>query len=157
MGSSPDSFVRSRRRSQTPSAKTPTAKTRSAHASKTSSGSPHRRWSSRQLHRLGVIGSHAWAGTTVFGLALAWTAWGIASGFPSYWPVILQSVTSIVTVVMLFAIQHMQNRDQVVIQRKLDEILRSIPQADNQLIAFEEAPDEHIETLTEINKQDRLT
>ncbi len=122
-----------------------------------SPNSPHKRWSSRQLHRVGVLGTHAWAGSTVFAVALGWVAWGVASGFPSYWPVILQSVTSIVTVVMLFAIQHMQNRDQIVIQRKLDEILRSIPQADNQLIAFEEAPDEHLETLTELNRQDRLT
>ncbi len=104
-----------------------------------------------------MLGTHAWAGTTVLSLALAWVAWGVASAFPSYWPVVLESVTSIVTVVMLFAIQHMQHRDQTVIQRKLDEILRAIPQADNQLIAFEEAPDEHIDTLTELNRQDRLT
>ena len=90
-------------------------------------------------------------------LALSWVAGGVASAFPSYWPVVLESVTSIVTVVMLFAIQHMQHRDQTVIQRKLDKILRAIPQADNQLIAFEEAPDEHIDTLTEPNRQDRLT
>jgi low affinity Fe/Cu permease len=116
----------------------------------------HQRWSSRQLHRLGAVASHAWSACVVLGVALVWVAWGIASGFPSYWPVILESITSIVTVVMLFAIQHMQARDQRVVQRKLDEILRSIPQADNQLIASEEAPDEHLDALTELNREDRL-
>jgi low affinity Fe/Cu permease len=93
----------------------------------------------------------------VLGVALGWVAWWAVSGFPGYWPVILESLTSIVTVVMLFAIQHLQARDQMVIQRKLDEILRSIPQADNQLIALEEAPDEHLEALTALNRQDRLS
>jgi len=68
----------------------------------------------------------------------------------------LESVTAIITVVMVFAIQHLQARDQTVIQRKLDEILRSIPRADNQVIALEEAPDEHLEALTKQNRQDRL-
>ena len=121
-----------------------------------SSGRRHRRWSSRQLHHLGVIASHAWAGCAVLAVALGWVAWGAATGFPSYWPVILESTTSIVTVVMLFAIQHLQARDQTVVQRKLDEILRSLPQADNQLIAVEEAPDEHLDALTEQNRRDRL-
>jgi low affinity Fe/Cu permease len=119
-------------------------------------GRPHRRWTSRQLHRLGQIVSHAWAGWVALGIALCWVAFGVVAGFPSYWPVILESVTSGITVVMLFAIQHLQARDRTVVQRKLDEILRSIPQADNQLIAVEEAPDEQLDALTELNRQDRL-
>jgi low affinity Fe/Cu permease len=93
----------------------------------------------------------------VLALSLGRVVWGAAAGFPSSWPVILESTTSIVTVAMLFAIQHLQSRDQLVTQRKLDEILRSIPQADNQLIAVEEAPDEHLETLTELNRHDRIS
>lgn len=108
------------------------------------------------MHRFGVVASHAWAGAFVLGGALGWVAWGVWSGFPSYWSVALESVTAIITVVMVFAIQHLQARDQTVIQRKLDEILRSIPRADNQVIALEEAPDEHLEALTKQNRQDRL-
>jgi low affinity Fe/Cu permease len=117
---------------------------------------PDRRWNSRQLHRLGGLASHAWAGVIVSLAALGWVVYGALTGFPSYWPVILQSVTAVVTVVMLFAIQHLQARDQTVMQRKLDEILRSLPNADNRVIAVEEAPDEELEALTELNRQDRL-
>ena len=105
----------------------------------------NRRWSSRQLHLLGAVASHAWAGGVIVVLALGWVAYGIASGFPQYWQAILESVTSIVTVTMVFAIQHREARDQIVTQRKLDELLRSIPQADNRLIAVEEAPDQELE------------
>lgn len=115
----------------------------------------HRRWSSRQLHRLTGIASHAWAGLLVLTVSLGWVGYGVAAGFPSYWPVILQSIASIVTVVMLFAIQHLQARDQTVIHRKLDELLRATPHADNRIIAVEEAPDGDIEALTELNRQDR--
>jgi low affinity Fe/Cu permease len=41
---------------------------------------------------------------------------------------------------MLFVIQHLQARDRTVMQRKLDEILRSLPNADNRVIAVGEAP-----------------
>jgi low affinity Fe/Cu permease len=119
-------------------------------------GHPHRRWSSRQLHRLGGLASHAWAGVIVALVAAAWVLDGALTAFPSYWLAILQSVTAVVTVVMLFVIQHLQARDRTVMQRKLDEILRSLPNADNRVIAVEEAPDAELETLTELNRQDRL-
>jgi low affinity Fe/Cu permease len=117
---------------------------------------PHRRWSSWQLHRLGGLASHAWAGVVVAIVALGWVSYGAATDFPSYWETVLESVTSIITVVLLFAIQHSQAREQTVIQRKLDELLRSLPKADNQLIALEEAPDEEIEALVRMNRKDRL-
>ena len=114
-----------------------------------------RRWSSRQLHRLGALASHAWAGVVVMVLALGWVAYGASIGFPSYWQAILQSVAAVVTVVMLFAIQHLQSRDQTATQRKLDEVLRALPNADRHLIAVEESSDEELEVLTEVNRQDR--
>ena len=100
-------------------------------------GRPHERRGRRQLHRLGGLASHAWAGVIVALVALAWVLDGALTGFPSYWPAILQSVTAVVTVVMLFVIQHLQARDRTVMQRKLDEILRSLPNADNRVIAVE--------------------
>src|ERR1700733_4361643 len=68
-------------------------------------GGAHRQWSSRQLHRLGAATSHAWAGVVAAAGALGWVIYGAVAGFPSYWQGILESITSIVTVVMLFAIQ----------------------------------------------------
>lgn len=45
---------------------------------------------------------------------------------------------------MVFVIQHTQSRQQLVTQRKLDEILRSLQHADNAVIALEEASDDQV-------------
>ena len=114
-----------------------------------------RRWSSRQLHRVGLAVSHSWAGTAVFLAALVWVAVGLAIGFTSAWQAGLTCTTSIVTVVMLFAMQHLQSRDQAASQRKLDEILRSLPGTDNRLISIEDRSDEELEVLAAMNREDR--
>ena len=116
---------------------------------------PNRRYASRQLHRLGTVASHAWAGMAVAVVAVVWVVLGAVLGFPRWWFDGLEASTSVVTVVVLFALQHMSARDQTAIQRKLDEILRALPQADNQLIALEEAPDEALEALTEADLAER--
>lgn len=118
---------------------------------------PDRRWSSRQLHRLGDATSHAWAGALVLIISVAWVVVGSLTGFSPAWQSILTCSTAIVTVVMVFAIQHLQRRDQAAVQRKLDEILRALPAADNRLIAVEEAPDHELEALAELNRADRET
>jgi low affinity Fe/Cu permease len=110
-----------------------------------------RRWSSRQLHRLGEITAHAWAGVTVTVLAVGWVAYGAVAGFTAQWQAILSSTAAIVTVVMVFAIQHSQVREQAALQRKLDELLRALPGADNRLISVEAAPDGELQALAELN------
>jgi len=114
-----------------------------------------RRWSSRMLHRLGEITAHAWAGVGVTLVVLGWVADGLLTGFTQRWQAVLSSTTAVVTVVMVFAIQHSQTREQAAVQRKLDELLRALPQADNRLISVEAAPDDELEALAELNLADR--
>jgi low affinity Fe/Cu permease len=45
---------------------------------------------------------------------------------------------------MVFVIQHTQARHQAATQRKLDEILRALPEAGNSLPALEHASDEEL-------------
>lgn len=114
-----------------------------------------RRWSSRQLHWVGLAVSHSWAGVVAFSAALVWVVVGIAFGFTTGWQSGLTCTTAVITVVMLFAMQHLQSREQAATQRKLDEILRSLPDTDNRLIAIEDRSDEELEALAEMNRQDR--
>ncbi len=88
---------------------------------------------------------------TVACLLAGWTVVGIVTGFPSWWQIVLYSTTSAVTVVMVFAIQHTQHREQLVTQRKLDELLRSQPEADDRVIAAESATDSELDALIEDN------
>ena len=110
---------------------------------------------SRLLHRVGEASSHAAAGISAAAAVLAWTVVGIMVGFSLWWQTVLYSVSSSVTLVMVFAIQHTQSRQQSATQRKLDELLRAQPAADNSLIAVEEAPDEELEALATLNLADR--
>jgi low affinity Fe/Cu permease len=89
---------------------------------------------------------------TVACLLGAWFVVGVVTGFPSWWQVALYSTTSAVTVVMVFAIQHTQRREQLVIQRKLDELVRAQPQADDRMIAAEAATDAELDELMEVNE-----
>lgn len=114
-----------------------------------------RRWSSRQLHRLGALAAHAWAGGAVALASIAYVGVGIAVGFPQWWIDALEVGTSTVTVVLLFALTHLQARDQTAVQRKLDEILRALPEADTTLVAIEEASDETLRALTALDRVDR--
>ena len=75
---------------------------------------PHHTRSSHLLHQLGNWSTRAAAGVTVSCLLGVWAVIGVVTGFPSWWQVALYSTTSAVTVVMVFAIQHTQRREQLV-------------------------------------------
>ena len=97
-----------------------------------------------------------WLRLTVAAFLLStWVVVGLVTGFPSWWQVILYSVTASVTFVMVFVIQHTQGRQIAATQRKLDELIRTTTRADDALIAVEEAPDEELQALTDLNLEDR--
>ena len=107
-----------------------------------------RHWSSRLLHRVGEIVAHAGSGIVAALLVAGWLVLGLVKHFPVWWQTALYSVTGSVTFVMVFVIQHTQQRQTAATQRKLDELLRSSEPADSTLIAVEEASDADLEALT---------
>ena len=56
---------------------------------------------------------------------------------------------------MVFVIQHTQARHQAATQRKLDEILRALPEADNTLLALEHASDDELRATRQQHRQIR--
>ena len=118
-------------------------------------GGRDKRWSSRVLHGIGKVSEHAAAGLIAAGALVTWVAVGIATAFPAWWDNILFVTSSSVTVVMVFALQHTQARQQAVTQRKLDELLRAQPTADDRLIALEGASDDELGALTDLSQANR--
>lgn len=114
-----------------------------------------RHWASRALQRAGGIAAHSGAGIVATVLVVLWAVVGFIFVFPLWWQTVLYSVTGSVTFVMVFVIQHAQERQTAGTQRKLDELIRSSRHADNSLIAVEEAPDEHLQALAHLNLADR--
>ena len=72
---------------------------------------------------------------------------GAVLRFPSGWIAAFEVGTSFVTVMMVLVIQHTQGREQTATQRKLDELLRALPEAESRLMMLEEAPDEMMRSV----------
>ena len=85
----------------------------------------------------------------ISGLMIGLVIMGAVVGFPSDWVAAFEVTVSAITLVVVFAIQHTQGREQAATQRKLDELLRALPGADQSLMMLEEAPGEVILNVEE--------
>jgi low affinity Fe/Cu permease len=77
----------------------------------------------------------------------AWVIVSIVTGFPARWETIFQTVVAALTLTMVFVIQHTQARHQRATQRKLDEILLTMPGTDNALVTLEHASDDELHAV----------
>lgn len=76
--------------------------------------------------------------------------WGITGPLFRYsdtWQLVANTVTSIITFLMVFLIQQSQNKDSQAIQLKLNEIVAALKGASNRLINIEDLTDEELKTL----------
>lgn len=76
-------------------------------------------------------------------------AWGISGPifkFSDTWQLVINTSTTIITFLMVFIIQHSQNRDQVALQLKLDELIAA-SHASNKLISIENLDDDELELM----------
>lgn len=109
---------------------------------------------SRFLYRLEHYSSLPGVALAIVFILVGLVATGAALGFPSGWVAGFEVGTSAVTLMMVFAIQHTQGREQLATQRKLDELLRALPGAAEELMMLEEAPRE---TMLDIEEGQRVT
>ncbi len=82
-------------------------------------------------------------------LVLAWAVSGPIFDYSDTWQLTINTVTTIVTFVMVFLIQATQNRDAEAIQIKLDELLRAQVGAHNALLDLEELEEDELLRLRE--------
>lgn len=82
--------------------------------------------------------------------ALSLTIWGALGPLYHYsdtWQLVANTATSLITFLMVFIIQNSQNRDTKAIHLKLDEVIRSINSAQNEMIDIEKLSDKEMEEL----------
>jgi low affinity Fe/Cu permease len=108
---------------------------------------------SRLLYRIDHHSSRPSASIVVIGLLACLLVVGAVLGFPSGWVTASEVGMSSVTLVMVFAIQHTQGREQAASQRKLDELLRALPGAQERLMMLEEAPDAVLRHVVEDQRE----
>lgn len=83
-----------------------------------------------------------------FLLVAIWIFGGFFIGFEnSSYQLIINTVTTIITFLMVFLIQASQNRDTLAIHVKLDELIRAIPQACDDMRQIEALPVNELNAL----------
>jgi low affinity Fe/Cu permease len=88
-----------------------------------------------------------WAFAGAVTLIVGWAILGPVFGFSDTWQLVINTGTTIITFLMVFLVQNTQNRDAKAIQLKLDELLRGVEGARNDLVALEGLSDEELERL----------
>lgn len=89
-----------------------------------------------------------WATAFAFVLVIAWVLGGLLFfGFSDFYQIIINTVTTIITFLMVFLIQHTQNHDTKALHIKIDSLIFSIKKADNSLINIEALDEEQLAAL----------
>jgi low affinity Fe/Cu permease len=94
----------------------------------------------------GWLGSK-WAFMGAISIIAAWAVTGPVFHFSNTWQLIINTGTTIVTFLMVFLIQNTQNRDARAINLKLNELIRAIDAAGDQMMDIEKLSDEELDIL----------
>lgn len=93
-----------------------------------------------------LLGSSIAFSCAIF-FVIIWALTGPYYQFSNSWQLVVNTTTTIITFWMVFLIQNTQNRDTIALQLKLDEIIRSIQGAHNELLNIEELNDEELKII----------
>jgi low affinity Fe/Cu permease len=115
---------------------------------------------SRQTRDFGqfAAATASWAGSTLaFIVALMivaiWAATGPLFNFSDTWQLVINTGTSIITLLMVFLIQNTQNRDTKAIQIKLAELILALEKANDRIAAVEDVGPEELQEIHDDLKQ----
>jgi low affinity Fe/Cu permease len=78
---------------------------------------------------------------------IIWALTGPIFKFSDTWQLVINTGTTIVTFLMVFLIQNSQNRDAKAVQIKLDELIRAIDSARNEIIDVEDSSEQELQKL----------
>ena len=83
-----------------------------------------------------------------FASVLLWLASGPVFHYSDTWELLINTVTTIITFLMVFLIQKSQNKESRAIQLKLNELIAASKQASNRLVNIETLTEEELKTLS---------
>jgi len=99
-------------------------------------------------HSAIALGS-AWAFAGAVLVILVWILTGPMFHFSDTLQLVINTATTIVTFLMVFLIQNTQNRDAKAVHLKLDELIRALKDARNELVDLENLSDKDLKKLEE--------
>lgn len=80
-------------------------------------------------------------------IVIVWGFCGPVFGFSDTWQLVINTSTTIITFLMVFVIQQSQNKDQMALQLKLNELIATNGKASNRLIDSEDLTADELEIL----------
>lgn len=95
-----------------------------------------------------AVGS-PWAFMTAVCIVAAWAVAGPLMHWSDEWQLIANTVTNVLTFFVVFLIQNSQNRDSKALHLKMDEVIRSLREAHNELIDIENVTDNELKALAQ--------
>jgi low affinity Fe/Cu permease len=98
--------------------------------------------------RISVSAGSATAFIGALSIIAVWALAGPIMNFSDRWQLFINSVTTIVTFLMVFLIQNTQNRDGRAMQLKLDELILTNEGARENFVDLEDISDAELEQLT---------
>jgi low affinity Fe/Cu permease len=87
--------------------------------------STNEHWFSRFASEAARQTGRPWTFGLAGGFVLAWLVSGPMFGFSDTWQLVMNTISSVVTFLMVFLIQNTQNRDSAALQVKIDELIRA--------------------------------
>lgn len=82
-----------------------------------------------------------------FAIVLIWAICGPFFDYSETWQLVINTGTTIITFLMVFLIQKMQNKDSLALQLKLNELVASSAYASNRLVDVEDLTEDELEVL----------
>jgi low affinity Fe/Cu permease len=89
-----------------------------------------------------------WAFAAAVGIIVIWAVIGPLYHYSDAWQLVINTGTTIVTFLMVFLIQNTQNRDAKAINLKLNELIRAVQNAHDQMIDIENLSDLELDELS---------
>lgn len=84
---------------------------------------------------------------------LIWAIMGPFFGYSDTWQLVINTSTTIITFIMVFVIQHSQNKDTSAMQLKLNELIAANEKASNRLVNSEDFTEEELLVLKKFYKK----
>ncbi len=91
-------------------------------------------------------------GITVLLIAV-WAVFGPITGYSDSWQLVVNTTSTIVTTLVVFLIQHSQDKDTKALHAKLNELIKAIPEADNHFRNLEKLSDEELDKVLDRSEE----
>src|SRR5262245_30829169 len=117
------------------------------HSARHPDAKAHLDWFERFARGASLMAGKSAAFFAAVSIVIVWLATGPIFGFSDTWQLIINTGTTIVTFLMVFLLQHSQNRDTMALQLKLADLIIAMEGADNKLATAEDLSERELAQL----------